>query len=139
MNKYRMGGVARIDATVHFFDSPGQIECYWKLLKRGFWHVAVTLHTPRGDILVDPRMSHIDVQRPAAAQQWRQRGVSHDIHISVPLSNPPWGVLMPATCVSVVKACLGIRAWWVLTPHQLYKYLQKNYPARLNHPIKVQK
>lgn len=127
MNKYTHGGVAYIDATVHFFNSPGQIERYWKLLKRGFWHVAVTLHTSRGDILVDPRMSYIDVSR--ANKYTHACGENHRLHVRVPLSNPPWGVLMPATCVSIVKACLGIRAWWVLTPYQLYKYLKKRYPV----------
>jgi len=29
------------------------------------------------------------------------------------------------TCVSTVKHLLGIRAWWIVTPKQLYNYLTK--------------
>lgn len=30
------------------------------------------------------------------------------------------------TCVSMVKHLLGIRAWWVVTPKQLYNYIRSN-------------
>lgn len=30
------------------------------------------------------------------------------------------------TCVTLVKKLLNIHAWWVVTPHQLYKYITKN-------------
>lgn len=33
----------------------------------------------------------------------------------------PWPVAF--TCVEQVKALLGISAWWVITPKQLYKHL----------------
>lgn len=36
----------------------------------------------------------------------------------VPFLFAPW------TCVEAMKSLLGIRAWWVLTPYQLYKYLR---------------
>lgn len=29
------------------------------------------------------------------------------------------------SCVETIKALLGIRAFWVITPYQLYKYLKK--------------
>ena len=31
----------------------------------------------------------------------------------------------PMTCVETVKALLGIRAWWILTPRQLYRRLRR--------------
>ena len=31
----------------------------------------------------------------------------------------------PTTCVSAVKCAMGIRAWWILTPKQLYFYLRR--------------
>lgn len=33
----------------------------------------------------------------------------------------PWPVLF--TCVEQIKALLGISAWWIFTPRQLYKHL----------------
>jgi hypothetical protein len=37
----------------------------------------------------------------------------------------PWWPWMSATCVGVVKRMLAIRAPWVMTPWQLYRYLMK--------------
>lgn len=34
-------------------------------------------------------------------------------------------LLQPFTCVEQVKAFLGIRKWWILTPKQLRKYLDE--------------
>ena len=36
----------------------------------------------------------------------------------------------PQSCVEGMKALLGIRAWWVLTPYQLYKYCEANHGKR---------
>jgi hypothetical protein len=30
------------------------------------------------------------------------------------------------TCVEQTKRVLGIHAWWILTPNQLYKYIKEN-------------
>lgn len=30
----------------------------------------------------------------------------------------------PWTCVEAMKSLLGIRAWWVITPYQLFKYCE---------------
>lgn len=35
------------------------------------------------------------------------------------------GLFMLNTCVGHVKQILGINAWWILTPYQLYRYLEK--------------
>lgn len=33
-------------------------------------------------------------------------------------------ILAPWTCVEMMKSLLGIKAWWILTPFQLYKYIE---------------
>ena len=42
--------------------------------------------------------------------------------------------LLPYSCVEVIKRVLGVRAWWIVTPYQLYKHLKKGkhyeYQAR---------
>ncbi len=35
--------------------------------------------------------------------------------------------LMVGTCVGMAKAFLGIRAPWVITPYQFYRYLRSSY------------
>lgn len=37
----------------------------------------------------------------------------------------PQAILGVGTCVSIVKNFLGVRAWWIITPKQLEKYLKK--------------
>ncbi|MGE4013899.1 MAG: hypothetical protein AB7G15_17370, partial [Alphaproteobacteria bacterium] len=34
---------------------------------------------------------------------------------------------MPATCVAMCKRFLGVRAWWVQTPSQLYRHLRRSH------------
>lgn len=36
-----------------------------------------------------------------------------------------WFDIGPFTCVEAVKVALGIRAFWVRTPYQLFKYIQR--------------
>lgn len=38
-----------------------------------------------------------------------------------------WFDIGPNTCVEVVKMALGLRSFWVRTPYQLYKYIQRRY------------
>lgn len=38
----------------------------------------------------------------------------------------PW-VWAPVTCVEIVKACLGIRRFWLWTPRQLGRYLRRRH------------
>ena len=35
----------------------------------------------------------------------------------------------PMTCVELVKAALGIRAWWIVTPRQLARHLRRRLGA----------
>lgn len=34
-------------------------------------------------------------------------------------------LIAPFTCVEFVKRAIGVRAWWVVTPYQLFKYLKR--------------
>ena len=36
-------------------------------------------------------------------------------------------IFAPWTCVEAMKSLLGIRAWWVITPYQLYKYCEAHH------------
>lgn len=40
-----------------------------------------------------------------------------------------WFDIGPPTCVEIVKTALGIRAFWVRTPYQLYKYINRRCGA----------
>lgn len=39
-------------------------------------------------------------------------------------------IFAPWTCVEAMKSLLGIRAWWVITPYQLFKYCEAHYGTK---------
>jgi hypothetical protein len=55
------------------------------------------------------------------------------IHVSAWRDIGRWRTALPVffTCVEQVKAFLGIRAWWILTPKQLYKYLRGKHGCNI--------
>lgn len=109
----------------------GKADVPWlKLLRPGFRHCFVLLHDGRYWLSVDPMLNYMDVQLQKVPSDFdvadwlKQRG-----NIVVPASvcrdkkvPAPWS---PFTCVEAVKRVLGIHARWVMTPRQLYKFLQK--------------
>ena len=67
-------------------------------------------------VSVDPappwvRQPQAIVQKATSARKWG--------------SMRSWFDVGPTTCVEVVKLALGIRAFWVRTPYQLYKYINR--------------
>lgn len=80
----------------------------WRPLGQGFYLVLAAYHDCVSMELVEGEPSGL-VQRVTAR---RPRGKA----------------MFPAglkTCVTIAKAALGIRAPWVITPRQLYRYVQK--------------
>lgn len=41
----------------------------------------------------------------------------------------------PLTCVELVKSALGIRAWWIVTPRQLARFLRRRCGAQVVLPF----
>jgi len=39
-------------------------------------------------------------------------------------------IFAPWTCVEAMKSLLGIRAWWVITPYQLFKYCEAHHGTK---------
>jgi hypothetical protein len=128
------GGAVDVEATLVYYDSPGQIEHYWRVLKRGFWHVAVCLPIyvdgeVAGHMIVNPAMPL--VQAALATQPLVEvfPGATFQyVKIRRSLGDPPYAILIWATCTSIAKAFLGIRAPLVWTPYQLFKYILRNHP-----------
>lgn len=95
------------------------------ICKPGFRHCFAYTDVDGGYLVVDARANGMDaavisedervvlcapVTALAHGIQWFRRGYR------------PRG---PLTCVNVIKHLLGIRAFWVNTPEQLYDYLKK--------------
>lgn len=110
---------------------------WWNtFLEPGYQHVHVRRpirYGPELDdvlwIVLDPCLSHLDASlRGPDAAPWMDPEVLHSQRVeSAPnlrrVREPFF--LGPITCVEYTKAALGIRAWHVRTPWQLFKYLRK--------------
>lgn len=99
-----------------------------KLLKRGFRHCFAVMKQNGQWILVDPRSNKTDIVL-----------LPHPAHFNLPryFADKNMRVLrvmplpdrrrvapcLPASCVETVKRLVGVHSWRVLTPYQLYKYL----------------
>lgn len=102
---------------------------YLKLLKPGFRHCFVILRTPDRWISIDPlaHMTQIGLHTipngpdlPLILQEHGLTVLETSLRDAPLATAPP----MLCTCVEMVKRILGIQAWRVMTPWQLYKYLQ---------------
>jgi hypothetical protein len=109
----------------------GETDIAWlRLLRPGFRHCFVILKTPDRWIAVDPlaHMTRIGLPEVAAgfdmAGYLRGEGmrvIETNLREAPPVPAPP----MLCTCVEIVKRIIGIQKWSVMTPWQLYRFLQK--------------
>lgn len=105
-------------------------ECralHW--LKQGFRHCFVAMRWGKQWVICDPLKNHIEfsVGKPPhdldLGRFYRERGFVVLTGHCAPkkIKGRPW--LEPLTCVAIVKRIIGLRAFWVLTPWQLYRML----------------
>ena len=113
----------------------GSTHNHWliKRLRKPFQHVFAVKKSPGGRfwIIINPLITHTHIDIIA---------VSQFPTIGTLLIDPESSVVIPVTatitakerhtlcifnCVEVVKSLLGMRAFWIWTPYQLYKRLKK--------------
>jgi len=101
------------------------------ILKPGFRHCFVLINDGEGWLSLDPMLHHMDMKA--------HREVSNDFDLPEWLRGRGLTVIpaklnrlkqVPApvelmTCVSIIKRILGIHNIFIITPYQLYKYLNK--------------
>ncbi len=96
-----------------YFPEPGLMANQWtKRIEPTTWGIDVDFHF---------------ISLSDAAQQAYRFGATSVLKISVDTtprrSYVPRGFL---SCVSVLKAILGLRACWIVTPKQLHRFLRRN-------------
>ena len=105
---------------------------FWfsKYLRWGFRHVFICVLDDAGYWIRLDGMKGLPSIEVAAGEKFdlasyyrRENGFTVLIIDADRAPRPPF--LMAGTCVGLVKAMLGIRAAWVLTPYQLYRYLKR--------------
>ena len=108
----------------------GQADMIWlKILKPGFRHCAVLLNDGRNWITIDPLSNYTDVTVHHVPLEFDLPLWMRDRGYKV-LPAPMCRTLRPApfsvySCVEAVKRVLGIHKRLIITPWQLYRYLQK--------------
>ncbi|MBX2834770.1 MAG: hypothetical protein KTR28_07345 [Micavibrio sp.] len=107
-----------------------QADLPWlKILKKGYRHCAVLINDGTRWLTLDPLSSYMDVTvhdlPPGFNLPLWMEDRGHTIikaEINRPLKSAPWGLF---TCVEAVKRTLGIHDRFIITPWQLFKYLEK--------------
>lgn len=102
--------------------------CWLRLLRPGFRHCFVVLETPGGWVSLNPMAHRTDLtvlSIPSGfdlAEWYRAQGliVAETVSHLPPRRQAPW---RPYSCVEAVKRVLGIHDGFVLTPWQLFRYL----------------
>jgi len=108
----------------------GETNIWWlKVLKPGFRHCFAALHKYNRWIIYDPLAHRTDLQihedlDSVDLEYWfRQHGhtvIRTFIRSATPKKLSP----APFTCVEAIKRLLGLRATTILTPWQLFSYLE---------------
>ena len=112
---------------VVFYESQGTSAWWTKWLDQRFVHVEVWWHI--GDdywVAVRPNHCYLTCDVMHGSPREGENGVSRFCVIRALRSRTtpmlPFGM---KTCVSVVKAVIGLRAAWIVTPRQLRNYLNQ--------------
>lgn len=116
-------GKERVRATLIF--APARKHKWLNyILKDGFAHVRVVIHKQYVSILVDPRTAFIDLDCFSSDYKVKARAdetiIHYDSLVDIMKIRRVFG---PLNCVEVVKGFLGIKDRTVLTPYQLYRWI----------------
>ena len=117
----------------------GQADMAWlKILKPGFRHCAVLLNDGRNWITIDPLSNYTDVTVHHVPLEFDLPLWMRDRGYKV-LPAPMRRTQRPApfsvySCVEAVKRVLGIHKRRIITPWQLYRYLQRIQTTKTFNP-----
>jgi hypothetical protein len=95
------------------------------ILKKGFKHCFVVVDDGTYMIVVDGQMGLPHLQVIAGSDFDLKNFYVNEgfIVVEAPEGKAIRVPLVLSNCVGMAKTILGIRAWWVITPHQLYQRL----------------
>lgn len=125
-----LAGGYLIDAWVVFRNTPERPRWHLRGLRDGFRHCDVWVRDRGVWVCMEPYFE-FPALRAHTADPWdvvdkalKPTFVRAQRVVRLGSLTTPW-LLGPLTCVEAVKLALGVRAFWVRTPHQLYQYLRK--------------
>lgn len=125
LNLFDTSGKRVIDMYLVFYDRPAERGFWWRFVKPGFRHVEVWRYNGIFWLRIDPAMEYLDVNADVGPPWVSLAALNPTIirvirAVDAGKTREPWFV-GPLTCVEIAKACIGLRDFFVRTPHQLYK------------------
>lgn len=131
------GGVVPLRALAVFHDQGGG---FWPRVfgRPGFRHCFVALNDGRAWIVADPCSDGTRLHADTAAEvdlaaYYRRLGCTV-IEATVAQGRRRYGLPWAFTCVEAVKRILRVHGWWLWTPYQLYRCLEREYGKHLQSP-----
>ena len=129
---HRRAAAARPQALWIAFGG-GADQGWMRLLRPGFRHCFAALRDEGGWTVLDPLSGRLLVTRLAVGPGfdlpglWRRAGcrVAGPLVPAAPARAWPWG--LPLSCVSLCRALIGPGAPFAVTPHGLFRALEKNF------------
>jgi hypothetical protein len=108
----------------------GQTEIgFLKGLKKGFRHCFAIIHDGERWLSIDPLSNHMEVlvhnvPGDFDLPKWLADRGYKMVEARIDRTKRSIAPVLPFTCVEAIKRFLGIHAWHILTPFQLYKHLE---------------
>lgn len=101
-----------------------------KILRRGFRHCFAVMQQDQRWIVIDPRSDKTDIQilnHPHHFNLPRALAAQGKTVLQIPAIQTPRRVanIMPWSCVEIMKRVIGLHKWWIITPYQLFRYLER--------------
>ena len=114
----------------------GQADLAWlKILRKGYRHCYILLNDGKHWITIDPLSNYTDVNVHDLPLDFNlPLWIKNKGYIVIPANirhcdkQAPW---MPFSCVEAIKRVLGIHKRFILTPWQLYRYLEKQQTQQI--------
>jgi hypothetical protein len=109
----------------------GNAELWWlKMLKPGFRHCFVIARDDKNWIVLDPLSPHLELAvlplpRGFDLPRWLEEQDLAVLRAPIKRDHTCAAPMNLFSCVEVIKRFLGIHARRILTPWQLYRFLQK--------------
>lgn len=122
----------------------GETDIAWlHILKPGFRHCFVLLNDGQRWISIDPISPYTDIQiyhhieAEFDLPSWLQNRGHKVVQTTIERKHKKPAPCMVVTCVELIKRILGIHKRFIITPWQLYCFLnQKNNQLQQNHKMK---
>lgn len=115
----------------------GHAGVWWlRWLRPGFRHCFAAVDDGAQWLTIDPLLHRLEIRASGLPSAFDLAAEYRRMNLIVLVIGPPPVVLRTApfgifSCVETVKRVLGLRARWVFTPWQLYRFLERRDEGRV--------